>query len=178
MVIPLMKQADEQGGNERAALHFSAAWAEGAVCPVEARLALSAFLSHAPHTGRTPVPPPLFLDAQLVVSELVTNAVRHAPGPCGMNLRLARDELAITVWDTSTRTPVLRHSDGHGIGGHGMRVVHLVSRSVDVALGAHGKQVTARLSLPAHDGARTADRTAPAGPRADDPPRPAAHEGH
>ncbi|MFE1250992.1 ATP-binding protein [Streptomyces sp. NPDC058735] len=148
MVIPLMKQADEQGRNERTALHFGAAWAEGAVCPVEARLALSVFLSHAPRIGRTSVPPPLLLDAELVVSELVTNAIRHAPGPCGMNLRLAKEELAITVWDTSTERPVLRRSDRHGVGGHGMRVVHLVSSTVEVDLRTDGKQITACLGMP------------------------------
>lgn len=46
--------------------------------------------------------------ACLVVSELVTNVVRHAgrradgiPAPCGLTLRLGPDELAVEVWDPS-----------------------------------------------------------------------------
>ncbi|MFC8147774.1 ATP-binding protein [Streptomyces paradoxus] len=146
MVIPLMKQAaDGPGTDEQATLRCGAVWADGAVCAVEARRALQAFLAHVPCTGRTPVPAPLAIDAELVVSELVTNAIRHAPGPCGMILRLSGDELAITVWDTSAEQPVVRKRDGQRFGGHGMHVVHAVSAEVTVASLGVGKQVTAHL---------------------------------
>jgi anti-sigma regulatory factor (Ser/Thr protein kinase) len=146
MVIPLMKQAaDEPGADEQAALRCGAVWADGAACAVEARRALQAFLAHVPCTGRTPVPAPLAIDAELVVSELVTNAIRHAPGPCGMILQLSGDGLAITVWDTSTEQPVVRKRDGQRFGGHGMHVVHAVSSEVSVASLGHGKQITACL---------------------------------
>ncbi|MFJ4819073.1 ATP-binding protein [Streptomyces sp. NPDC088801] len=151
MVIPLMKQAaDEPGTDEHAPLRYGAVWADGAACAVEARRALRALLAHAPCTGRTPVPALLAIDAELVVSELVTNAIRHAPGPCGMFLRLSDDGLAITVWDTSAEQPVVRKRDGQRFGGHGMHVVHTVSTQVAVAsLGIGigiGKQITAYLS--------------------------------
>ncbi|MZF83868.1 ATP-binding protein [Streptomyces sp. SID5643] len=146
MVIPLMKQAaDEPGTDEQAALHCAAVWADGAACAVEARRALQAFLAHVPCTGRTPVPAPLAIDAQLVVSELVTNAIRHAPGPCGMLLRLSDEGLAISVWDTSAEQPVVRKRDGQRFGGHGMHVVHAVSAEVAVAPFGTGKQITACL---------------------------------
>ncbi|MFF5840777.1 ATP-binding protein [Streptomyces massasporeus] len=146
MVIPLMKQAaDEPGTDEQVPLHCGAVWDDGAACAVEARRALHAFLAHAPCTGRTPVPAPLAIDAELVVSELVTNAIRHAPGPCGMILRLSGDELAITVWDTSTEQPVVRKRDGQRFGGHGMHVVHTVSSEVAVKPLGRGKQITAYL---------------------------------
>lgn len=146
MVIPLMKQAeDEPGTDEQATLHCGAVWADGAACAVEARRALRALLAHVPCTGRTPVPAPLAIDAELVVSELVTNAIRHAPGPCGMILRLSGDGLAITVWDTSTAQPVVRKRDGQRFGGHGMHVVHTVSSEVAVACLGNGKQITAYL---------------------------------
>ncbi|MFF5960799.1 ATP-binding protein [Streptomyces luteogriseus] len=147
MVIPLMKQADEQGGDEPTTLHFSAAWAEGTVPIADARRAVRALLTRAPKTGRTPPPALLTLDAELVVSELLTNAVRHAPGPCGINLQLSSTELSITVWDTSPHRPVMKRSDPSGIGGHGMRVVHMVSHTVDVTLRTNGKHITAHLHL-------------------------------
>ncbi|MGW0611444.1 ATP-binding protein [Streptomyces sp. NPDC002788] len=159
MVIPLMKQADEQGRNGSATLHFSAAWAEGAARAVEARRALRAFLAHVPHTGCTPVPGPLLLDAELVVSELVTNAVRHAPGPCGMTLRFSDDELVVTVWDCSVEAPVVRERDGRRFGGHGMRVVHSVSSAVTVTVKETGKQIIACMGLTPSDGTGSIDRT-------------------
>jgi anti-sigma regulatory factor (Ser/Thr protein kinase) len=146
MVIPLMKQAeDEPGADEQTGLRYGAFWADGAACAVEARRALQALLAHVPCTGRTPVPAPLAIDAELVVSELVTNAIRHAPGPCGMILRLSGDGLAITVWDTSTEQPVVRKRDGQRFGGHGMHVVHTVSSEVAVTSLGNGKQITAYL---------------------------------
>ncbi|WP_329326077.1 ATP-binding protein [Streptomyces luteogriseus] len=153
MVIPLMKQAaDETGTDEQGPLRCGAVWDDGAACAVEARRALHAFLAHVPCTGRTPVPALLAIDAELVVSELVTNAIRHAPGPCGMILRLSGDVLAITVWDTSSRQPVVRKRDGQRFGGHGMHVVHTVSSEVAVTPLGHGKQITAYLRPAPQDG--------------------------
>ncbi|MBB6074887.1 ATP-binding protein [Streptomyces paradoxus] len=150
-----MKQAaDEPGTDEQATLRCGTVWADGAACAVEARRALQAFLAHVPCTGRTPVPAALAIDAELVVSELVTNAIRHAPGPCGMILLLSGDGLAITVWDTSPERPVVRERDGQRFGGHGMHVVHTVSTEVTVASLGTGKQITAYL--------RTAPDAAPA----------------
>ncbi|MFF8016941.1 ATP-binding protein [Streptomyces sp. NPDC007929] len=141
-----MKQAaDEPGTDEQVPLRYGAAWDDGAACAVEARRALHAFLAYAPCTGRARVPAPLAIDAELVVSELVTNAIRHAPGPCGMVLRLLGDELAITVWDTSAVRPVVRERDGRRFGGHGMHVVHTVSSEVAVTPLGRGKEITACL---------------------------------
>ncbi|WP_405623604.1 ATP-binding protein [Streptomyces sp. NBC_00076] len=109
MITPLGNQAAaEQGTDEHAALHYSAAWTDGAARPADARQALRAFFVHARQNGRTLVPATLALDAELTVSELVTNAIRHAPGPCEMTLNLSREELTITVCDTNppTKWPV------------------------------------------------------------------------
>ncbi|KOG37154.1 ATP-binding protein [Streptomyces resistomycificus] len=146
MVIPLMKQAaDEQGRDENATLRCSAVWAEGAARALDARQVLRALLARVRHTGRTPVPAPLALDAELTVSELVTNAIRHAPGRCGLIVRLTRAELTITVWDTSTDEPTVRHNDPSRIGGHGLHLVHTVSDRVVVSPHARGKRITAHL---------------------------------
>ncbi len=159
MVIPLMKQvADELGTDAHARLRCSAVWADGAARAADARQALRAFLAHAARTGRTPVPAPRAMDAELAVSELVTNAIRHAPGPCGLTVQLSRDELTITVWDTSTEEPTVQTGDRHRVGGHGLPLVHAVSDQVTVAPHTPGKQITAHLGLtPGDTGA--GDRT-------------------
>ncbi|MEU0388625.1 ATP-binding protein [Streptomyces chartreusis] len=152
MVLPLGKQAaDRPGADEHATLRFGAAWADGAASAVDARLALRAFLAHGPHTALALVPASLAMDAELVVSELVTNAIRHAPGPCELILRLFRGKLAITVRDTSAEQPTVRNSDRFRVGGHGLRLVHTVSDRVAVAPRARGKQITAYLRLAPND---------------------------
>lgn len=149
MAIPLRNQAaDEQDPGKHATLHFGVAWAEGTARSVDARRALHAVLAHAARTGRAPVPAPTVQDAELAISELVTNALQHAPGPCGMALRLSGDHLAITVWDTSPGRPVPQDPDPRRFGGHGLRLVHEVSHRVAVAPRAAGKQITACLRLP------------------------------
>ncbi|WP_407554551.1 SpoIIE family protein phosphatase [Streptomyces sp. Pv4-95] len=65
---------------------------------------------------------------ELVVSELVTNAVRHASGP--LHLRLLRDLTLLTeVSDTGHTSPHLRHSASDDEGGRGLFIVaQLVQR--------------------------------------------------
>ncbi|MEV6742294.1 ATP-binding protein [Streptomyces sp. NPDC051104] len=160
MVIPLRKQAAQaQGTGEQSTLHYSADWADGAARAVDARQALRAFLAHAPRAGRAPVPEHVVLDAELVVSELIANAIRHAPGPCGLILQLYGDELAITVWDTSAANPVFRRPDRHRAGGHGLHLVRAASNSLAVTPRAQGKQITARLRLTANHSTSATTRT-------------------
>jgi anti-sigma regulatory factor (Ser/Thr protein kinase) len=152
MVLPLGKQAaDRPGADEHATLRFGAAWSDGAASAADARLALRAFLARGPHTVPVPIPATLAVDAELVVSELVTNAIRHAPGPCELILRLFRGQLAITVWDTSAEQPTVRRGDRFRVGGHGLRLVHTVSERVAVAPRSRGKQITAFLRLAPSD---------------------------
>ncbi|OXS30586.1 ATP-binding protein [Streptomyces sp. XY006] len=160
MAIPLRNQAaDAQDPGKHATLHYGVAWAEGTARSVDARRALHAVLAHAARTGRTHMPAPTVQDAELAISELVTNAVKHAPGPCGMALRLSGDHLAITVWDTSPGRPESRTPDPRRFGGHGWRLVHKVSHRVAVAPRAVGKQITAYLRLPPQDTPGPPERT-------------------
>ncbi|WP_063790298.1 ATP-binding protein [Streptomyces sp. NRRL B-24085] len=152
MIIPLKKQAaDEQGTGKDTTLRSSVAWAYGAAYAADARRTLRAFLARAPQSGRTSLPTLLAVDAELVVSELVTNAIQHAPGPCGLALHLSPDALTVSVWDTSPDAPEVKHDDHHGVGGRGLRLVHTVSDQVVVEFLAVGKQITAHLPLPARD---------------------------
>lgn len=68
-------------------------------CIAEAREVADSFLRHhSPPARRT-----FHGDVLLVVSELVTNAVRHAPGPFVLELGLVPGGIEITVRDTSSR---------------------------------------------------------------------------
>ncbi|MGC5034330.1 ATP-binding protein [Streptomyces sp. DT190] len=171
MAIPLRNQAaDAQDPGTHATLHYGVAWAEGTARSVDARRALHAVLAHAARTGRPQLPAPTVQDAELAISELVTNAVKHAPGPCGMALRLSGDQLAITVWDTSSGRPAPRTRDPRRFGGHGLRLVHSVSHRVDVTPRAAGKQITAYLRLPPRDTPAPLDRSVLSMALADAPP--------
>ncbi|MEU0068877.1 ATP-binding protein [Streptomyces sp. NPDC006332] len=163
MVIPLMKQAaDERGTDELTTLRCSAVWTDGAACAIDARQALRAFLAHAPHTGRDPVPALVAMDAELTVSELITNAIRHAPGPCGLSVHLSSEELTITVWDNSTEPPRVRQGNRHRVGGHGLHIVHTVSDRVVSTVHARGKQITAHLRLAPDEATATSGSLPPA----------------
>ncbi|MFC8394569.1 ATP-binding protein [Streptomyces sp. NPDC057238] len=146
MVIPLSKQTAD-GPNEETPLYYGATWDEGAAQAADARRSVRALLAHAPRTGHTVVPPALAMDAELAVSELITNAIRHAPGACGMTLRMSKQELTITVWDSSTEQPAPKKADPHRISGHGLHLVQTVSEKVVVALRATGKLITAYLPV-------------------------------
>lgn len=159
MITPLRKQTADEEDEDGAPLRYGAIWGDGAARAADARQALRAFLGHARRIGRAVVPNTFAVDAELATSEMVTNAILHAPGPCGMTLELTDDELTITVWDSSTEKPAPKKADPRRIGGHGMHLVHTVSDKVVVALRATGKLVTAHLSL-----ARNQNGTAFGGP--------------
>lgn len=66
----------------------------------------------------------------LVVSELVTNAMRHAPCPAiGLTVTAGDAELLIEVRDGSGTPPVMRLASGpEGEDGRGLPLVHALSR--------------------------------------------------
>lgn len=99
------------------------------------------------------------MDAELVVSELVTNVLRHAPGPCALTLRLSGTELSISLYDTSPDAPVVQPPDRSRVGGHGLHLVHSVSDRVVVTPRDNGKEITAHLRLVTSDDSGPADRT-------------------
>ncbi|MEU5597602.1 ATP-binding protein [Streptomyces sp. NPDC020298] len=147
MVIPLRNQAaDGQDYRAPTPLRYSATWGADTLRSIDARRAVSAFLGRLGYLPGQRVGQ----DAKLVVSELVTNALRHAPGPCGLLLELspAADVLHITVWDTSTLQPELQPRDGTRIGGHGLRLVAMLCAGLRTGPLNGGKRVTADLRLP------------------------------
>ncbi|MFF4696560.1 SpoIIE family protein phosphatase [Streptomyces chattanoogensis] len=72
----------------------------------------------------------LVFTTELIVSELVTNAIRHATGP--VTLRLIRqpapDVLICEVFDASSTSPRLRHARTTDEGGRGLFIVAQLTR--------------------------------------------------
>ncbi|WOX17153.1 ATP-binding protein (plasmid) [Streptomyces sp. N50] len=90
--------------------------------------------------------------ARLVVSELVTNACKHAPGPLRMELSITDDAVEVTVRDTARVQLLARAADPRRVGQHGLEIVMAVVQAFRVRLDPTGKSVTARIAL--GDGAR------------------------
>ncbi|MVO88481.1 ATP-binding protein [Streptomyces sp. p1417] len=84
---------------------------------------------------------------QLVVSELVTNVRKYAPGPCLLTLEVQDGAIEVSVWDSSTALPVTVPPDPHRIGRHGLEIVMAVSQSFVVRREPVGKKITAAITL-------------------------------
>ncbi|MGW1067536.1 ATP-binding protein [Streptomyces aureus] len=67
--------------------------------------------------------------AELLVSELVTNALRHTRGPLRLNLCLRGDMLVCEVEDTEPVCPVRREPDADAEGGRGTELLDLLAES-------------------------------------------------
>ncbi|WP_406193631.1 ATP-binding protein [Kitasatospora sp. NBC_01560] len=88
-------------------------------------------------------------DVLLVVSELVTNAVRHGGGRIELRLRPSPPGLRVEVSDGSTEPPVLRYDDDPAVPGrHGLRVVALLSWDWGSVPAAGGKTVWSEIAAP------------------------------
>lgn len=84
---------------------------------------------------------------ELVVTELITNAIRHASGPIRLRLILDRT-LIIEVSDTSSTAPHLRRAAGFDEGGRGLMLVAQLTQSWGTRYSAGGKTIWAELPLP------------------------------
>ncbi|WP_406223301.1 ATP-binding protein [Streptomyces canus] len=83
----------------------------------------------------------------LVVSELVTNAVRHAGGVTQFRLVAGPGTVTVTVEDASSTAPTLRRSSVGEPGGFGWQLVRELSEDVEVSTRPGGKTVSALLAL-------------------------------
>ncbi|MFJ7272698.1 ATP-binding protein [Streptomyces sp. NPDC099050] len=69
----------------------------------------------------------------LVVSELVTNALRHAGGACVLQLTAHPDTIEVAVRDSCPRAPRMRAPDlNGGTGGFGWPMVDRLTRNTTV----------------------------------------------
>jgi serine phosphatase RsbU (regulator of sigma subunit)/anti-sigma regulatory factor (Ser/Thr protein kinase) len=85
--------------------------------------------------------------AELLASELVTNAVRYAQGQIGLRLIL-EGGLVIEVLDDSAALPRLRHPDDDEERGRGLQVVSQIAERWGARRAVQGKIVWCELALP------------------------------
>ncbi|MFJ8976719.1 ATP-binding protein [Streptomyces sp. NPDC102282] len=113
----------------------------------EARGLARSFLSDVQAVHGLPVSSRVLGTVQLVVSELVTNAQKYAPGPCLLVLTIESGTVQVSVWDSGTTLPSLLAPDPTRIGQHGLEIVMAVSRSFAVHREPVGKRITAAVVL-------------------------------
>ncbi|OEJ29320.1 ATP-binding protein [Streptomyces agglomeratus] len=94
----------------------------------------------AGHRGRQPALAPDAADTVvLVVSELVTNALRHGGGRCTLELTAHPDTIEVAVHDPSRHAPRMRTPDlNGGTEGFGWSMVNRLARATAVCPRASG----------------------------------------
>ncbi|MFF4213662.1 ATP-binding protein [Streptomyces sp. NPDC001796] len=120
---------------------------EGTEEIAEGRDLARAFLADVQAVHGLPVSSRAMGMVQLVVSELVTNAHKYAPGPCLLTLEVIEGCVEVTVWDSEPRLPVARAADPSRVGQHGLEIVMAVCRSFEMHREPVGKRITATVVL-------------------------------
>ncbi|MFC7965470.1 ATP-binding protein [Streptomyces cinereoruber] len=116
-------------------------------CISDARHHATAFLETARSEHHLPVSDRARDLTELVVSELVTNALKYAPGPVLMELRISIDSVDIVVWDSDPVIPAARSADPGRVGQHGMEIIKAVAEELFIEQEPVGKRITARIAL-------------------------------
>ncbi|MFF8874483.1 ATP-binding protein [Streptomyces massasporeus] len=116
-------------------------------CIADARRHAAAFLDRAGAEQHLPVSARARDLTALVVSELVTNTRKYAPGPVLLELRITARVVEVAVWDSDPTMPAARSADPNRIGQHGLEIVKAVAEDFTVEREAAGKRITARIPL-------------------------------
>ena len=155
-----MDEAAEGDGRESLVdrLVSVAAAFEGSGEIAEARDLARSFLVNLQAVHGLPVSSRAMGMVQLVVSELVTNARKYAPGPCLLTLEIEEGTVEVSVWDSSTVLPSVLAADPERIGQHGLEIVMAVCRSFAVHREPVGKRITAAVVLADDPGGDLAGR--------------------
>ncbi|MFE1250588.1 ATP-binding protein [Streptomyces sp. NPDC058735] len=124
----------------------------------EARDVAGAFLARVQSEQGLPVSGRAMGVTQLVVSELVTNARKYAPGPCLLTLEIQDGAVRISVWDGSTTLPAILAPDPDRIGQHGLEIVTALCVSFAIHREPVGKRITAAVMLADDPGGAAAGR--------------------
>ncbi|MFJ5811301.1 ATP-binding protein [Streptomyces sp. NPDC093093] len=88
-------------------------------------------------------------DVLLVVSELVSNAVRHAGGVTDFHVRPLRTCVAVEVSDASSSSPHMPGTPVEVPGGFGWLLVNKIADRTEIRPRDTGKTIIAFIALPA-----------------------------
>ncbi|MFJ8826603.1 ATP-binding protein [Streptomyces sp. NPDC102467] len=116
-------------------------------CIAQARQAAARFLAQAREQHQVEVGARAVEDTQLIVSELVTNAVKYAPGPGLLQLRISDGTVQVEVWDSDPMLPTARTANPERVGQHGLEIVTILAHSLTMQPTTVGKRITAALHL-------------------------------
>ncbi|MFJ5534073.1 ATP-binding protein [Streptomyces sp. NPDC093261] len=119
---------------------------DGTVIP-RARHLAAEFLARVQADHGLPVSQRAMDLTQLVVSELVTNAHKYAPGPVLLDFRIADDTVEVAVWDSDPVLPIAKAADVGRVGQHGLEIVMAVCQGFELQREPVGKRITARIAL-------------------------------
>ncbi|MFE2533740.1 ATP-binding protein [Streptomyces sp. NPDC059371] len=120
---------------------------EGSAEIAEARDMARDFLTSLQAVHGLPVSARAMGMVQLVVSELVTNARKYAPGPRLLTLQVEDGAVQVSVWDSSITLPSVLAADPERIGQHGLELVMAVCQTFCVLREPVGKRITAAVAL-------------------------------
>ena len=137
----------------------SAAYDGDPSCIGDARHLTAGFLTEIQAVHGLPVSERAMGMTQLVVSELVTNAVKYAPGPVMLDLRISDGAVRVSVWDSDPALPDVAATDPQRVGRHGLEITLAVSQAYEVRREPVGKRVTAVIALADDPGGDIAGRT-------------------
>ncbi|MEU9471320.1 ATP-binding protein [Streptomyces avermitilis] len=140
------------------AIQTTAALNGDGTCIARARHLAAGFLTRVQAEFGLPVSQRAMDLTQLVVSELVTNALKYAPGPVLMDLRIVGDAIEVVVWDSDPVLPVARAADVGRVGQHGLEIVMAVAQGFEAQREPVGKRITARIALLEDPGGAIAGR--------------------
>ena len=138
-----------RGHDDRIAALFQLSLAPTVAAPARARAAVTTWLAHAPRDA-------VLTDiALLLVSELVTNSLRHAQveaeAPLRLKASLSTTALRLELWDNGTDGDVAERPPrrDNQAGGYGLHLVARLASDWGVDRDEHGTTVWLELAVPA-----------------------------
>ncbi|CAL9338435.1 ATP-binding protein [Streptomyces sp. Tu 3180] len=126
---------------------YSVRFERGAFRIADARRLAAGYLATLRDDRGRALPDRVVDAAQLVVSELITNAVKYGSDPIELSLALVADTVTVTVRDGDTTLPSPKPTDPGRVGQHGLEIVLALCRDVGVRREPAGKRVTAHLAV-------------------------------
>ncbi|MCX4578416.1 ATP-binding protein [Streptomyces sp. NBC_01571] len=137
--------SEADGGGAASLLEASLALDSSRIA--QARHLASAFLTTARDDHGIPVVTATVEIVQLIVSELVANARKYAPGPALLRLRVTGAVVRVDLCDSNPVVPAAKPQDPERIGRHGLEIVRALAQTVTVEQTPLGKRITADIAL-------------------------------